>query len=204
MTQEYPRWSTTLVTAPTAEPVSLTEAKLHLKVEHVADDTLITSLIEAARHQIEAVTGRAIMTQTLDLRLDRFPRGEIRLVKPPVSAIALFTYVDTDGTTRTMASADYRADLPSGPLAQPGRIEPVYGGAWPSTRDVSNAVRVQLTCGYGSAALVPAPLKAAMFLLIGHWYETREAVNVNAGVTVQVVPLAVDALLGPFRVVTFQ
>jgi uncharacterized phiE125 gp8 family phage protein len=45
---------------------------------------------------------------------------------------------------------------------------------------------------------IPAPILAAMKLLIGHWYSNREAVNV--GNIVSVVPKTVDDLLYPFRV----
>lgn len=46
-----------LLTPPTAEPVSLVEAKLHLRVDFNDDDALITSLITAARQAAETITG---------------------------------------------------------------------------------------------------------------------------------------------------
>ncbi|HBU6573868.1 TPA: phage gp6-like head-tail connector protein [Citrobacter amalonaticus] len=41
-------------------------------------------------------------------------------------------------------------------------------------------------------------VKAAMLLLIGHWYANRETVSV--GQTVAEVPFAVEALLQPYRI----
>ncbi|MCU6671165.1 head-tail connector protein [Enterobacteriaceae bacterium H4N4] len=41
-------------------------------------------------------------------------------------------------------------------------------------------------------------VKAAMLLLIGHWYANREAVNIN-NIT-SAVPFAVEALLQPYRI----
>lgn len=199
---DYPNWSTSLVTAPATEPLTATEAKLHLRVDHSTDDDLISSLIVAARQHCENVTGRALITQTWDLRLDRFPpRGApIRLVKPPVSSVTSVSYVDADGDTQVWTSSLYRTDLPTGTWAQPGRIEPAYNESYPEIRSVSNAVIVRCVHGYGAESAVPDAIKAVMKLLIGHWYEAREAVNVSVGANVQVVPMAVDALLAPFRV----
>lgn len=197
---DYPRWSTSLATAPATEPLTATEAKLHLRVDHTTDDDLITSLIVAARQHCENFTGRALITQTWDLKLDAFPSlGEpIRLVKPPVSSVTSVTYVDADGATQTWTSSLYRTDLPAGTWAQAGRIEPAHGESYPEIRQVSNAVTVRCVHGYGAAATVPDAIKAAMKLLIGHWYENRESVIVGA--TAMPVPMAVDALLVPFKV----
>ena len=62
-----------LITAPAAEPVLLADAKLHLRVDHIADDDLITSLITAAREAAEHLTGRALITQTWERVLGAFP-----------------------------------------------------------------------------------------------------------------------------------
>ena len=45
---------------------------------------------------------------------------------------------------------------------------------------------------------MPAPIMHAIKLLVGHWYQNREAVSV--GVAVAELPRAVKALLDPFRV----
>jgi len=45
-----------LVTPPVDEPVTLAEAKLHLRVDFDEDDALILALISAARQAAEAIT----------------------------------------------------------------------------------------------------------------------------------------------------
>jgi uncharacterized phiE125 gp8 family phage protein len=184
-----------LVTAAAAEPLTLTEAKLHLRVDHSTDDDLITALIKASREYCENFTRRAIPSQTFDLKLDGFP-DLIELPMPPVTAITSITYVDANGDTQTLSSSLYRTDLPSGPKAQRARIEPAYGQVWPSTRAVVNAVTVRFVAGYST---YPGSILAAMKLLIGHWYEQREAVSVSIGANVQTVPIAVDSLLWPYK-----
>ncbi len=68
----------TLFTPPTAEPVSLEEAKRHLRVDGNDEDVDILGLITAAREQAERHTRRQLLTATWDLKLDRFPADVIR------------------------------------------------------------------------------------------------------------------------------
>ncbi len=190
--------SLSLVTAPTAEPVDLDEVKTHLKVDVVDDDELIVSWIQAAREHVETFTHRALMTQTWDYTLDCVPSdGVIWLPKAPTASITSLSYVDGTGTTQTWASSNYRTDIPAGPWARKARITSAYGVPWPVTRKVTGALTVRFVAGYGTARQVPSAIKAAMRLLIGHWYEQREAVIVGTSVTP--VPMAVDSLLWPFK-----
>lgn len=48
-----------------------------------------------------------------------------------------------------------------------------------------------------NALLLDDDVRLAMLLLVAHWYEHREAASEVAGM--KVLPLAVDALLGPHR-----
>jgi uncharacterized phiE125 gp8 family phage protein len=185
-------------TAPTTEPVTLAEAKAHCRVDVSDDDALITALIVAARQHAEAFTHRAIPSQVWDLKLDSFPWGSwhapIVLPMPPVTAVGSVTYLDPNGASQTWSSANYTTDFPSGDMAAPARIVPIYGVTWPQTQRVINAVTVRFTAGYTTA---PEAIKAAMKLLIGHWYAHRETVVV--GTISQQLPMAVEALLWPYK-----
>jgi uncharacterized phiE125 gp8 family phage protein len=198
-----------LITSPAVEPVSLAEARLHLRLETSGsppthpDDALVTSLIAAARQHIDGRDGwlnRALITQTWELHLDKFPDlDDIRIPLPPLQSIVSVKYDDVNGVEQTVPAADYIVDT----ARRVGWVVPVTDTPWPATFDTINAVRVRFTAGYGNAgANVPAPIKAAMLLIIGHLYENREAVTV--GVNAQELPMAVMALLSPFELVSFQ
>lgn len=190
-----------LVTAPAREPIDLASAKVHLRVDTDDENTLIDGLIKSAREYVESATGRALLTQTWDLKLSGFPCECIDLPKPPVSAVSSVTYLDQAGVSQTWSSANYLTDLPAGPKAAPARITPAYAVIWPPTYPVMNAVTVRFVCGYGSSGdRVPAALRQAMLLLIGHWYQAREAVVVGVGIGGIAVPLTVDALVWPYKV----
>jgi len=194
--------SLSLVTAPATEPVSRTEAKLHLRVTTTDDDTLIDNLITAARSAAEQYTQRAFITQTWDAKFDQFPDDVIILPKPPAVSITSVKYIDTNGTQQTWASSNYRTSIPTGLHAEPARIERAWGVAWPSIREVVDAVEVRFVAGYGAASAVPMELKQAMLLLIGHWYANRESV-VTGTITVQ-VPQTVQWILDPYYAGRFQ
>lgn len=191
-----------LITAPSSEPVSLAEAKLHLKLDaDTTDDTLITALISAARDRCEQYCNRAFITQTWEVTLNEFPEEEdvqdavIYLEKPPIASITSIKYYDTEGVLQTLPSSVYALDE----NAEPGTVYLKYGQVWPFTYEVQNAVTVRFVCGWTSAANVPAGIKAAMLLLIGHLYAHREAVNFGNIVTE--VPLGMEYLLDPYRIV---
>ncbi len=191
----------TLVTAPTIEPVSLTEAKLQCRAsDDVHDeDALIQTLIRASREYVETFTHRALLTQTWDWKLDAFPDCALKIPIANVSAITSITYTATDGTATVWPSASYQTDLPSGPKAPFARINTAYAQYYPLTRDEMNAVTVRFVAGYGAtAATVPDGLKQAMKLLIGHWFMAREAVVVGVGIGALSVPMTVETLLFPY------
>ena len=188
-----------LVTAPASEPITTAVAKVHLRVDSSTDDTLIDTLCASAREYVEVATGRKMISQTWDLKMDAFPCDDaIVLPFPPVTSVTSVSYVDTNGDTQTWSSSLYTTDLPAGNHAAPARIVPAYQQVYPQTRDVVNAVTVRFVCGFANAASVPGGLLAAMKLLIGHWYANRESVVV--GTIATSVPQSADALLWQYKV----
>lgn len=185
------------ITPPAAEPVSLAEALVHLRVDSAPsgphpEAALIEAQIAAARGYVETATGRALVTQTLEARWDGWA-PVLSLPRAPVQSVTSVTYVDAAGATITLPPEAYRADLAS----DPPRLTPAYGASWPAARCVTGAITVRFVAGYGLGAAVPAPLRAAMLLMITHLYETRGAATERA---LAEVPLGVTALLAPYRV----
>lgn len=184
-----------VVTAPAAEPVSLAEAKDHLRLEQAEDDAYVTTCVQAARQYIEEVCWRGVVTQTWELVLDGFPCDEEQeLPGGNLGAITSVTYTDADGATQTLASSVYEADT----VSVPGRILLAYNESWPSTRSRWNSVRVRYTVGWGVAD-VPAPIRQALLLLVAQMYEQR--VPEVTGASIGKLEFAVDALLAPYRLV---
>jgi uncharacterized phiE125 gp8 family phage protein len=176
-------------TEPAAEPVTLAEAKLHLRVDHSEEDAYITSLITAARLMCEQRTGKTLVSSGWTAYADYFP-AELELPNPSVTAVASITYVDTNGTTQTLDPSAYRVNM----VADPARIQPVT--EWPATDDRMNAVVVVYTAGYANAAAVPVPLKQWCLLAIGDMYEHRAASTDKPSVEHGFV----DGLLSAYRV----
>jgi uncharacterized phiE125 gp8 family phage protein len=184
----------TLVTDVTTEPLSLAEAKAHCRIDHDDENALVASLIVAAREYAETFTHRALAPQTWEDTRDTFPNGVWVLPKPPVTSVTSVTYVDGAGDTQTWAASNYTTDLPAGRWAACAKIVPVYATFWPITRAVINAVTVRFVCGYSTT---PEAIKAAMKLLIGHWYKNRETSVI--GNQNETLVTAVDSLLWPFK-----
>ena len=200
-----------LVTPPAGEPVSLAEAKQHLRVDGGDDDLLIGSLITAARQAAETKTGRQLITARWKLVLDAFPGPSlmqsvngasfslpghaILLAKCPVQAVVSIEYMDMNGATQVMPAGDYVLDV----ACEPARITPVFGKTWPPTLPQMGAVSVTFNAGYGAASAVPEGLKSWIKLRVGSLYGHREEMSVLSRGRIDPLPF-VDGLLDGFKV----
>lgn len=182
----------TLIAAATERPVSLAEAKLHLKLDAGDEDALVEALLEAATAACRAFTGRELTQQTWRLTLDRTPDGPLALPRPPlVSITSVIAYDDADQAA-TLAAANYLVDRDS----VPGRIVLRRGASWPTIGRVANGLEVVFVAGHGAHARdVPAPLRQGILVLVAHGYERREPM---AG-DMPALPATVRALWQPYR-----
>jgi uncharacterized phiE125 gp8 family phage protein len=180
-----------LNTPPAVEPVTLAQAKAHLKVDTTDDDALITALISAARARAEWHTGRALITQGWTLWLDCWPAsGAIEVPLPPLQSITSVTTYARDDSASVMDSALYTIDA----VSAPGRLALKSDAAPPTNLRAVNAIAVAFTAGYGDAAGdVPQILNEAILELIAYLYENR-------GEAPAELPLAALALLAPYRI----
>ena len=133
-----------------------------------------------------------MITQTWDYFLDAFPSGSsIKLPRPPLQSVTYLQYTDEDGVTSTFSSSSYMVDANS----EPGRLVLLAGESWPTDALYpAAAVNLRFVAGYGAAADVPQWSKQAILLLVGHWYENREAVL--TGAMPREIPFGVARLLG--------
>ena len=180
-----------VTTAPTAEPISLADAKLHLRTitgDTTEDSAVITPLIQAAREYCENITGRALASQTVKAYPDKW--GLWRLPRPPLTAVASIKYYDEDGTEYTLAAADYQVDTVDGLIN-------IINEPSAALRDL-NPIVVEYTCGYATGNALPAVMRQAMLLLIGHWYMNREAVVAGATTSVE-IDLTTRAMLRQYK-----
>jgi uncharacterized phiE125 gp8 family phage protein len=202
-----------LLTPPAEEPVSLAEAKDHLRVDFNDDDALITALISAARQAAETLTGRQLVTARWKLVQDSFPGPSlmgvpagwpfslpghaILLPKCPVQSVFAIEYLDIAGVIQTMPPAEYTVDT----ACEPARLTPVFGLSWPDSLPQIGAVGVTFDAGYGPAASVPEGIKAWIRLRVGSLYAHREEVALLTRGSIAPLPF-IDGLLDPYKVVT--
>lgn len=179
-----------VITQPSEEPLSLAEAKAHLRVDIDDDNADVALKLSAAREHCEGWTSRAFITTGFRLTLDRFPcrwipgtpwvslervnPGTIDTIKIPradLIEVSSITYVDLAGDVVTLDPSRYIVET-----GAPGRILPAWNRTWPTSRTQPGAVTIDFTAGYGDAASdVPALVKQAIALLLGDFYRTREA-----------------------------
>ncbi len=172
-------------TPPSVEPISLAEAKAHLRVGHADDDDYISTLIKTARSCVEAQTGLGLVPQGWSVFLDGWPMGGV--VKIPLAPVIEVTDIKTYGEDDAAALIDpahYYVDAGS----RPPRIVLRGSRSWVRPGRLANGIEILLRIGFAS---VPEPLREAVLQLVGHWYGTRGDADTT--------PLSVAPLLQPYR-----
>lgn len=185
-----------LVTPPALEPVTLSEARLHLRVDTADDDPLIDALISAARLHAEMLTARQFLPARWRLVLDRFT-PMVLLNRSPVVSVISVRYLDMGGLWQIMPATDYVVESSS----EPARITPTFGKIWPPTLPQIGSVEILFDAGYADATKVPDGIKRWMLLRVGSLYQHREEMSVLPAGRIDPLPF-VDSLLDPYRVVT--
>ena len=153
--------------APEKEPVSLDEAKNHLKVDTSEDDSLILGLIKSAREIAEHETNRALITQEWELILDTGGE-EIDIPKPPIQSVDSIKVITEAGSEVEVSATSYYVDL-----GGKGRVRLKTGSTWPTHRGFASFI-IAFTCGYGdNPEDVPRGIRDGILKLITHLYENR-------------------------------
>lgn len=186
-----------LYTAPTVEPVLGDELGSHLRV---GDDPMLTGYLKAARQYVESLCG-PLITQTWLQYEDEWPSGDVlKIGKPRLQSVTSITYLDEDAVSSTLSASSYTVQT-AAEYAPSVVLKP--DESWPSeVLFNSNPITITFVCGYGAnATYVPEPIRLAIMILVGTWYENREAVVVSpaAGMGAATIPFSVDALLSEYR-----
>ena len=179
-----------LISPPAEEPVTLAEARAHLRLDAAEEDGLLSALVTAARTALEAETRRAFVTQYWRFTLDDWPSRPIELPLAPVAEVTAVKVALVSGAMLTIDPAFYEVET----RGEPPRIAAKRGQAWPMPATRLAGIEVEFTAGYGAPAAVPQPLKQAILLLAAHWFESRAPIG--EGVE---LPLTVSALAAPYR-----
>lgn len=185
----------TLLTPPAIEPVTLSEAKSFVRIDHDDDDAVITSLIAAARAHIEAQTRRAMITQDWRIVRDAWPSdGRIKAGPAPTQSVVGARVFDADGNATDMDPSLFVIERERGVLAAPAFALPPPGRTFVG-------IEIDVVCGYGDDADdVPPQLRQAIRHLVAHWYDNRGVVAI--GGSLSVMPLSVNAMINSFRVMS--
>lgn len=167
-------------------PVALGETKDHLRVTNDLEDGVISALIAAACDAVGEECGRVLASETWELADTGFS-GDVLLPKSPVVALTSVKYyldgvltTDTIGNYRLYSGDDYTS------------VGPIEGASWPMAQTRPDGTIIRFTTGYTT---LPASLRHAVLLMVGHFYTNREA----TGEAIVELPLAVKHLVGMYR-----
>lgn len=200
----YNRRTVSIITAPSTLPVSVADMKDFLNIEGNTDDALIGAFINAAADAVRQYCRRSVMPETLELRMDGFPRASfdrldrlgpgvhvisepwvlgnpdaVDLPFGPVASITSITTYGRDNAATVFSSANYQADA--------SRVYLNDGAVWPTELRRADAVAIRYVSG---TIPVPAAILQGIRTHVAAMYECREGCE---------MPAACKAMLGPYR-----
>lgn len=200
--------SVTVATAPPVEPVTLAEAREHLRLvatgspESHPDDDFVSRAIAAARRMAESFTNRAFVETTFTWRFDRFASDSVELSLPIGAGLSVdsISYIDQNGDSQAFTDFVFLATETG------GRLAPATDKSWPDVRGSLGDVTITFKAGYSPTndsppdyrANVPDDIKHAILFAVGHFYENRESVMVD--VNPAKVPMTFEDILWPHRI----
>jgi uncharacterized phiE125 gp8 family phage protein len=180
--------SITIVTPPASEPISLAEAKLFLRVDHSAEDSLIATLIGAAREAVEAGIGRALITRRVRESLDIWRREAVQgavLGLGPVTNVVAVRLLTDSGSQSVLDPERYRLE------GHRDRPRLVFPPGVPATLRSAGGIEIEYDCGYADEASdLPVALRLATMQIVAALYELRQGEGA--------IPETARALMRPF------
>jgi len=208
----------TINTAPSAEPVTKTEAKLWVRQDDDADDDIITDLIVLGRELAEEYTGRAFITQTWELHLNGPPIGtnirdnivsqwpalvpngnanRIMLPRPPLASVTTVEYYTTSGDDWETYSSDNYTVVTAD---TPGFLFLNQGCTWPTSLRSADCIKITYVAGYGNAGTdCPARVRTAIKQFVMAHYDDRG--NYITGSMLTELPNDAKSTLASLRVI---
>jgi len=187
------------INGPAVEPVSLAEAKAHLRITGTSEDLLVASLTTAARVHLELALSCAFVTQSWSWFLDDWPRRQrLELPLGPVQSIAAIRVLTVGDVVTTVSPESY---LLTG-RAHPPRLALADRRYWangaPQPAYAANGIEIEFVAGFGDdPGDVPQSIRQALLLLIAHWYEQRAPIEI--GQSGAELPPLVAELTAPYR-----
>lgn len=161
----------TIITPPASEPLSLAEARLFLRVDHTAEDSVITMLIAAAREAVEAACGRALITRRVRESLDIWRSDAVNgavLGLGPVSNVVAVRLLADNGAQSIIDPERYRLE------GAGDRPRLVFTAGLPATLRSAGGIEIEYDAGFAaSAAALPVALRVATLQIVASLYEAR-------------------------------
>jgi uncharacterized phiE125 gp8 family phage protein len=178
-----------LVEGPAVEPVSLSEMKAHLRLDHDGEDDLVAGLVTAARQMVETAARRVLISQSWRVMLHAFPQSRFApLPVSPVIAVDAVRVFDADGIATDLAPDGFETDS----LSDPPRV---WFVETPSPGRARHGIAIDVRAGFGPAPHdVPATLRLAIKIVVARWFENRGDV-----VSERALPFEALALIAPFQ-----
>ena len=166
--------------APVTEPITLAEAKEYARIDGSTEDTLVTSLIKAARLHCESYMGKAIIRKTVTIDSFSFPY-QWQIPYGPLVSASDITKVVTIDQNNVETALNYQVNIGSFP-----KIAITSG-------EQSFKFKMVYTAGFTT---VPEDIKLAVKIMVNTLYERREDFSDLQAIP---SPLGVKALLMPYK-----